>query len=77
MNELKLFSPPHNSNEVGQICLPSSYPNLEENGKVQKYKKAVQRHLPSGPPKSGMLKKGCMKVGLPVMGVSSGGRESG
>ena len=28
--------------------------------------------MPSGPPKNGMTKKGCVKVGLPVKGVSSG-----
>ena len=39
---------------------------------MQKYKKAVQRGVPPAPPKSGITKKGCMKVGLPVKGVSSG-----
>ena len=37
-----------------------------------KYKKAVQRDVPSGQPKNGMTKKGCVKVGLQVKGVSSG-----
>ena len=38
---------------------------------MQKHKKQ-HRDVDSEPPKTGMTRKGCVKVGLPVKGVSSG-----
>ena len=58
--------------ELGYKKSKETWVKLNPKGKRTKYKKAVQRDMLSGPPKYGMTKKGCVKVGLPVKGVSNG-----
>ena len=46
--------------------------NAEGTHRMQKHKKQHRGDVDSEPPKTGMIRRGCVKVGLPVKGVSSG-----